>query len=254
MHFSRRDFLGKMMFLTTGSTLIGCSKNSSGPVYDNGEEVFNTSFNTKIYLKKDSVILFQGDSITDAKRDRSIFTANDKNGLGSGYVYKLSNTLLGNAAFPGLKLYNRGNGGEKVPDLLNRWDADCIALKPAIVSILIGVNDLRHGFSPDSFYMNYKKLLQQTKKSLPAAQIIIGEPFILPNINLYSELEAPYHEYRKIVRLLTREFQTVFIPYYEALKERASNTQEYTNLLPDGFHPAENGTDLMARCWLKYVI
>lgn len=173
--------------------------------------------------------------------------------MGSGYAYKVSNTLLNGAGYPGLKIYNRGNSGEKVPDLLSRWEIDCIALKPTIVSILIGVNDLRYGFSPDSFYTNYKKLLQQTKKGLPAAQIIIGEPFILPNVSLYSELEASYHEYRKIVRLLAKEFQAVFIPYYEVFKKSAHNTQEFANLLGDGFHPTQSGIDLMAQYWLKHV-
>jgi lysophospholipase L1-like esterase len=253
MYCSRRDFLGKMMVLTSGSTLYACKKNGVSRIYNNDEEIFNTSFKTKINLKRKSVIVFQGDSITDFKRDRSILTANDKIALGEGYVYKISRLLLANADNSGLKIYNRGNSGEKVPDLINRWEVDCMDLKPAIVSILIGVNDLRHGFSPDSFYMNYRKLLQQTKSGLPSAQIIIGEPFILPNINLYAKLEAPFHEYRKIVRLLSKEFQTVFIPYYEALKDRANSTHEFSDLLTDGFHPTANGVDLMTECWLKYV-
>lgn len=47
MHFSRRNFLGKMMVLTAGSTWIACKKNSSETVYDKGEGILAALFNTK---------------------------------------------------------------------------------------------------------------------------------------------------------------------------------------------------------------
>ena len=52
--------------------------------------------------------------------------------------------MLAEQADAGLKVYNRGISGNKVFQLANRWDKDCIALKPNIVSILIGVNDIWH--------------------------------------------------------------------------------------------------------------
>ena len=44
----------------------------------------------------------------------------------------------------GLQIYNRGISGHKVFQLAERWDADCMSLKPDVVSILIGVNDIWH--------------------------------------------------------------------------------------------------------------
>ena len=86
-------------------------------------------------------ILFQGDSITDAGRNRE----NDAN-LGVGYP-----TLIkGELGFeePGEFCFlNRGIGGNRIVDLYARIKMDIINLKPDVMSILIGVNDVWHDFS-----------------------------------------------------------------------------------------------------------
>ncbi len=43
-----------------------------------------------------------------------------------------------------LKIYNKGISGNKVYQLAERWDADCLDLKPTVLSILVGVNDFWH--------------------------------------------------------------------------------------------------------------
>ncbi|MCU0779499.1 MAG: GDSL-type esterase/lipase family protein [Akkermansiaceae bacterium] len=103
-------------------------------------------------LKKGDVILFQGDSITDAGRKKDLAMANDSEALGKSYAAMIAGELL--AEYPDLSLqcYNRGISGNKVPDLAARWDTDTIALKPAILSIHIGVNDLWHTVAFGSKY------------------------------------------------------------------------------------------------------
>jgi len=87
-------------------------------------------------IEKDSIVLFQGDSITDAGR-----LAAGNSPLGHGYVNYAASWF--SALHPSLNVsfHNRGVSGERVKDLLARWNADCIALKPDWVSILVGIND-----------------------------------------------------------------------------------------------------------------
>src|ERR1700716_2645203 len=91
-----------------------------------------------------TVVLFQGDSITDAGRDRGVADPNAARALGSGYPLLVAAAAL--AAHPdrGLRFYNRGVSGNKVPDLAARWATDTVALAPDVLSILIGVNDFWH--------------------------------------------------------------------------------------------------------------
>ena len=92
-----------------------------------------------------TVILFQGDSITDTGRNRTAPPrANDAAQLGNGYPLIAAAHMLRAHPDGDLHIYNRGDSGDRVPNLQGRWDADAIALKPDILSVLVGVNDIWH--------------------------------------------------------------------------------------------------------------
>src|SRR4051794_21960530 len=87
-------------------------------------------------LQDNDVVLFQGDSITDAGRNRD-------NGDDLGKGYALITAALFSHMYPGkrVQFINRGSSGNRVSDLQNRWQEDCLELKPTWVSIYIGIND-----------------------------------------------------------------------------------------------------------------
>ncbi len=125
-------------------------------------------------LAKGQTILFQGDSITDAGRDRrSEGQANNQGAWGRGYPMLLGCELLRDHPKLDLKIYNRGISGNKVPDLAARWDKDCLDLKPAVLSILIGVNDIWHKLNGNydgtvqTYETGFNALLERTRKATP---------------------------------------------------------------------------------------
>ena len=83
-------------------------------------------------------ILFQGDSITDAVRNREDVTS-----LGEGYAF-LAAAELSFAATEVHTFINKGISGNRIVDLYARMKADIINLQPDVLSILIGVNDVWH--------------------------------------------------------------------------------------------------------------
>src|SRR5207247_8664030 len=91
-----------------------------------------------------TVVLFQGDSITDAGRDRGVADPNSASALGSGYPLLVASAAL--AAHPdrGLRFYNRGLSRNKVPDLAARRAADTVALAPDVLRILLRVHAIWH--------------------------------------------------------------------------------------------------------------
>ena len=98
-------------------------------------------------LKPGITLLFQGDSITDAGRSREdADKPNSQPALGNGYAWLAASQLLVDRPNDGIKIFNRGISGNKVPNLDERWQADCIDLKPNVLSILIGVNDIWRTF------------------------------------------------------------------------------------------------------------
>ena len=132
-------------------------------------------------------VLFQGDSITDAHRDKKKLAerANNPRALGDGYPFLIASQLLREQPTKKLKFFNRGISGNKVPDLQKRWQKDCLDMKPHVLSILVGVNDMWHKMSGrydgtvDDYRQGFTELLKQTRAELPNTQFVICEPFAL---------------------------------------------------------------------------
>ena len=119
----------------------------------------------KSLIQPGETILFQGDSITDAGRKRNVLTANSDAGLGRGYAWLAAAQMLIDQPEAKLKIFNRGISGNKVYQLDERWQADCLDLKPDVLSILIGVNDFSHSLDG-----SYKSTAENTKRLSGAHQ------------------------------------------------------------------------------------
>ncbi|EPR67117.1 SGNH/GDSL hydrolase family protein [Cyclobacterium qasimii] len=128
-------------------------------------------------------ILFQGDSITDGARTRN----KDWNHImGHGYAYLIASRLWFDYPKEDLMFFNRGISGNKVKDLLERWQKDTIDLKPDMLSILIGVNDvsriIANENSIETWHENYKTLLDTTKKNYQIPVLFYVNRFYFPQI------------------------------------------------------------------------
>jgi lysophospholipase L1-like esterase len=213
----------------------------------------------KITLAKGNTILFQGDSITDAGRDRDSSEFNDPGGLGPGYVLLVAAALLQKYAQLDLRFYNRGISGNKVYQLAGRWDKDCLELKPDVLSILIGVNDIWHKLNGDyngtvDIYRNdYIALLERTRKALPDVQLVICEPFAVPGIKAVNDKWYPeFYSYQKAAREIADKFGAVFIPM-QKLFDEAQKQAPGSYWTPDGVHPSLAGAHLMAGAWFETI-
>lgn len=213
----------------------------------------------KISLNKDDVILFQGDSITDSGRDWGKNEANTIPGLGHGYVLLTAAELLNSNPDKNLTIYNKGISGHKVYQLLERWDRDCIDLKPTVLSIMIGVNDFWHtldfGYkgTVQTYKDDYHKLLDKTTKAFPNIKLIIGEPFGVKGIRAVTDKWYPvFDEYRKTSKDIAAEYGAAFIPY-QTVFDKAIETAPGSYWTGDGVHPTIAGTSLMSHAWLKTV-
>jgi len=204
-------------------------------------------------------ILFQGDSITDAGRDRTRREVNDAAALGRGYAYLAAARLLADQPRLGLMLWNRGISGNRVPDLLARWQTDCIDLEPNLVSILIGVNDLWHKFdgrytgSVADFEQGYRELLEQTRQALPQATIVLCEPFVLRTGVVSAKWFPEFDQRRAVAGRLAREYQTRFVPFQSNFDRALADDSAPAYWAADGVHPTAAGHQLLADAWLAAV-
>lgn len=205
------------------------------------------------------VIVFQGDSITDALRNYENDTYS-----GNGYP-TLVKAKLG-FDYPGqYTFYNRGVSGNRIVDLYARMKQDIINLKPDYLSILIGVNDVWHeigrknGVDAPKFERVYDWLVTEIQEALPNVRMMILEPFVLEGTATQNTAEVPdrwriFHDEVALRAAAARRVaQKHGLPFIELQNklDAACEKAEPAYWLFDGVHPTAMGHELIAREWIK---
>lgn len=211
-------------------------------------------------LKEGEVILFTGDSITDGFREKKYYRlSNHIRSMGDGYVQLTATRMNYQLPEKSLKVYNTGVNGDTIIKMLDRLQIDCIALKPTVVSILVGVNDFNVAFSatgkgdPERYEREYRELLTRIREALPGVRFIIGEPYALKGAREKIDQWYPeFESYPKIARRIADEFGAVFIPY-QSIYDKAAAGAPARYYSTDGIHPSLAGVHLMSDAWLSYV-
>ncbi|HOU12045.1 MAG TPA: SGNH/GDSL hydrolase family protein [Anaerolineae bacterium] len=203
-------------------------------------------------IEDNAVVLFQGDSITDAGRSRA-----DDADLGRGYAAMAAAWF--SALYPQKRVtfLNRGISGDRVKDLRARWQQDCLNLKPTWVSIMIGVNDTwrrydSHDPTPvEAYERDYRAILEAVRDGLNA-RLILLEPFLLPTPPDREAWRVDLDPKIAAARKLAREFNALYVPL-DGLFAEAAARREPAFWLPDGVHPTPAGHAFIAQAWLRAV-
>lgn len=210
-------------------------------------------------IRPGDTILFQGDSITDAGRDRETADQpNTQKPLSNGYAWLAAAALLVDRPDDELKIFNRGISGHKVPDLDKRWQEDTIDIKPDVLSILIGVNDIWRVFDRNetgtakSYEDGYHALIERTMKALPDVHLVICEPFVLRCGAVSDKWFPMFDGYREAARRVSDKAGATFVPF-QSMFDEAIKYAPPEHWAGDGVHPSSFGASLMAHCWLKAV-
>lgn len=200
-------------------------------------------------------ILFQGDSITDVGRDRE-----DINSAGFGYPLFVK-AQLGLEEPQKYEFINKGISGNRIVDVYARIKRDILNLKPDVMSILIGINDVWHdvigdepnGVDNEKFFKIYSMLIEEIKDELPDIKIIIMEPFVLKGHNTIENWELFSTETPKraeSARKIAEKYNLTFMPLQEKFDELEKLApSEYW--LADGVHPTSAGHEMIKNEWIK---
>jgi hypothetical protein len=131
--------------------------------------------------------------------------------------------------FPDVNIANRGIGGDTTDGVLKRLDS-VISLHPRKVFVMLGVNELWLGQSPDAVLSNYSEIVRQ----LSATGIIVIAQSVL--FTKWEEIN------KKIVtfnQMLSRHCQQTGICRYIDLTTKISPSDTY-----DGIHPTAKAYDI----------
>ncbi|MEL7532107.1 MAG: SGNH/GDSL hydrolase family protein [Bacteroidota bacterium] len=252
---TRRNFIRQASFVAgAGITLSACANTAANT--ESMDETQNaTPQKEPIFAGK--TIVFQGDSITDGGRRKEQLEPNAGGALGGTYPLLISAQILGSEGEQGSKFYNRGISGNKVFQLAERWEEDCINLKPDILTILIGVNDFWHMVNGkyegtvEIYERDFMALIERTKAALPNVKIIIAEPFAVAGGSAITERwDNEFPAYRAAAKRVAEAHGTQWIAT-QTLFDQALERGSVKHWCPDGVHPSPAGHHLMAEAWIE---
>lgn len=148
--------------------------------------------------------------------------------------------------FPGKPYIGRGIGGQTTPQMLVRFRQDVVALKPRVVVILAGTNDIAGNTGPSTLGM-----IQDNLASMAEIARANGIRVVLSSV-------LPVYDYRwrpglepaqKIVALnrwmqaYARRHGHVYLDYHSAMADSRQGMR--SELSSDGVHPNEAGYRIM---------
>ncbi|MCL2552173.1 MAG: SGNH/GDSL hydrolase family protein [Actinomycetia bacterium] len=199
----------------------------------------------------DSVrVLFQGDSITDAGRDRE-----DGFSLGTGYVSLIAGNLA--AAGSGRQVLNRGISGNRVRDLRVRWQQDALDLAPDVLSVMIGINDTWRRYDSDDittiedYERDYRVILDQARSA--GARLVLVEPFLVPVEDAQWTWREDLDGRISVVRRLAADFDAALLAADGLLNQAAREAGSPAAIARDGVHLTPEGHACLAAAWQKLV-
>ena len=194
-------------------------------------------------------ILFQGDSVTDAGRDRS-----NPADLGEGYPKFASAMIQDSYPDTEFEFVDLGISGNRTEHLVARLESDFIEIQPDIVSIMIGINDVWHHYAhefvettDEQFEKNYRFVLDAIK-SRTKARILMIQPFLLETVDpAKQELSRK----QAIIRQLADEYADAYLPLDEMLHQEVD--VEPTEYSRDGVHPTPDGACRIGEAYLGAI-
>lgn len=213
-------------------------------------------------------ILFQGDSLTDACREKKSGNIDSNRYLGNGYVYLAASYLM--SKNPDIKAINRGINGNRIIDLSARWEEDTLKQSFNLLSILCGVNDvgfqirLNQGVDTKKYRTIYDRLLDETRETHPDARIVLCEPFIFkmdpvkaPQARDICENWELWHSEissrAEVVDELANKYQCLLIES-KKLFDKACRRVPGNHWSIDGIHLTPAGNALLAQEWVENVV
>jgi lysophospholipase L1-like esterase len=196
-------------------------------------------------------VVFLGDSITEEGRTLEL-----------GFINLLEESLDSEK----FNLIGKGISGDKVSDLLVRYEDDVLVQNPDNVFIYIGINDVWHSYDVgkgsdiDFYEKGLRKIITDIKKR--GAKIILCTPTVIgERVTFEDELEIKRDQeldaFSGVVRNLASEFNTELLDLRTIFKDYIADNNKNNDyqdfLTDDGVHLNDAGNKLIAEKMLNYI-
>ena len=138
--------------------------------------------------------------------------------------------------YPQYKTANRGIGGETTIGLEERMQVSAYDLKPKVVVMLIGGNNLY------TMFENYERILKGLQTNLPDTKVILVSLTSMGRDWAHKNTQAAYNNVK--IRLLAEQYGFAYVDVFSPLLDMQTNEirAEYTS---DGAHLTHLGYEVL---------
>jgi len=145
--------------------------------------------------------------------------------------------------------------GNTLLDLAKRWPKDTLELKPDILSLLIGFDDVGKGVTVEVFEKTYDELLKSARAANPKLRLILCLPFTGttgPALDESPNRKERVAALADVVRKLAAKHDATLVDFSKVFEDaRRRAPSEFW--IWDGVHPTAAGHRLMAQEWTRAV-
>ena len=148
--------------------------------------------------------------------------------------------------FAGKPYVNRGISGQTTPQMLIRFRADVIALKPSVVVLLAGANDIAGNTGPSTLEMILNNIISITELS-KANQIEVILCSLLPAYDFPWKTGSFPAEKMETFNTMLKKYadanEILYLDYYSAMVDERKGLK--ATFADDGVHPNKAGYEVM---------
>ena len=196
-------------------------------------------------LQAESIrVLYIGDSVTDGGWGNSAgrSTPSDKrNQWDKNHIFGHSYMMLCAAHFQSTlpeydyEFLNRGISGDDLTRLEARWEKDCVKMRPDILSLLVGTNDVHYhmenknaDFDFLGWEQRYRSLLDMVRSANPQVRFVLGTPFVAKVGKIgasedFALRDSLIHRLSDIVATIAKDYDAVLLRYDELFASQKEN-------------------------------
>ncbi len=196
--------------------------------------------------KKEKVIVFAGDSTTDANK------LGTDDHIGTGYVRLVYDSLTAFQPWETYRFVNAGINGNTSRDLLSRWDTDVVENRPDIIFCMIGINDVWRHLDYRGFYGDIVSLgeYEQNIKTMAEKSRAVGKlyfmtPYFMER-NKQDEMRVMTERYAAVMRKVADEFSLPLLDI-QAVFDKYMEYRPGQSICWDRVHPEKVGAILIAK-------
>jgi len=166
---------------------------------------------------------------------------------GGGYVARVFERI--ERVRSGSSVRNFCVSGAETADVLRGQLTRLDGVRPTLVTLGIGINDISHGVAPDAFARNYEEIVTRLRSRTNAPIVATNIPDIshAPRVPvfLHEQVRGRIQLFNTHIAEIARRHDLLLVDAYNMSREVIPNHPEFFS--GDGFHPSDEGYEYWAK-------